>query len=231
MTRKTLEDKIRQVVFWTISLTLIYIFIGAFLVSDYPLKHSKFDLVKTYNLIKDALGLAAAFLAPVAAFVLFSDWRVEHQIKSTLQLVDDLRNLSFDIKKKLGFYDAKIVTEKEITTTEFRNREDRQILLWKINELERMNTKFLLNNQKINAFKNLQEQFKELADEALKDLHFTEYYSFRLAKYKNSIDNNENRESYSAYSLEFRKKFKELEDLSAQIELQVLDVQKSILGS
>ncbi|WP_166170183.1 hypothetical protein [Acinetobacter sp. SA01] len=39
---------------------------------------SHFDPAKTYELIKDTLTLTATFLAPVAAFVLFSDWREPH---------------------------------------------------------------------------------------------------------------------------------------------------------
>lgn len=37
------------------------------------------DRGAAYDVIKDALTLAAAFLAPIAAFVLFSDWRSEHK--------------------------------------------------------------------------------------------------------------------------------------------------------
>lgn len=34
---------------------------------------------KIYDLAKDGLGISAAFFAPVAAFILFSDWRVQHE--------------------------------------------------------------------------------------------------------------------------------------------------------
>lgn len=79
MAKKTLKEKIDQVKWWAIGLTIVYLIVGAFLVSDYPLNKSIFDPLKTYNLIKDALTLTAYFLAPTAAFILFSDWREEHR--------------------------------------------------------------------------------------------------------------------------------------------------------
>ena len=74
MAKKTLEEKIKLVCWWALGLTILYFLIGAWLISDGP----KFDPTKTYNLLKDTLTLTAAFLAPVAAFVLFSDWREQH---------------------------------------------------------------------------------------------------------------------------------------------------------
>lgn len=90
MAKKTLEKKIKLVCQWALGLTITYFVIGAFLISD----GSKFDSVKTYNLLKDTLTLSAAFLAPVAAFVLFSDWKEEH-IEKKLDSISD--RLSIDI--------------------------------------------------------------------------------------------------------------------------------------
>lgn len=87
MAKKSLEKKIKIVKWWAIGFTVVYLIVGAFLVSDYPLKQATFDPEKTYNLIKDALTLTATFLAPVAAFVLFIDWKVEHSDKRNETLV------------------------------------------------------------------------------------------------------------------------------------------------
>ncbi|WP_165495634.1 hypothetical protein [Acinetobacter sp. ANC 4173] len=51
----------------------------------------KFDPTKNYDLIKDTLTLTATFLTPVAAFVLFSDWREEHEVKSIFSLLDSIK--------------------------------------------------------------------------------------------------------------------------------------------
>lgn len=83
MAKKTLEDKIKLVCWWALVLTILYFAIGAWLKSDGP----KFDPAKTYDLLKDTLTLTATFLAPVAAFVLFSDWRREHRDKHNEELV------------------------------------------------------------------------------------------------------------------------------------------------
>lgn len=90
MSNKTLQEKIDLVKWCAIGFTILYIIVGAFLVSDYPLKKSTFDPVKTYNLIKDALTITAYFLAPIAAFVLFSDWRKEYRSINNEKVVLDI---------------------------------------------------------------------------------------------------------------------------------------------
>lgn len=79
MAKKTLEEKIKQVGFWTFGGVFWYLVIAFFLKSSYPIYEYNLDRFATYDTIKDALTLAAAFLAPVAAFVLFSDWRIQHK--------------------------------------------------------------------------------------------------------------------------------------------------------
>lgn len=79
MKKKTLEKKIRHVLFWTLGGIFGYLVIALFLKSNYPIFQYDLDRATAYDVIKDALTLAAAFLAPVAAFVLFSDWRDQHR--------------------------------------------------------------------------------------------------------------------------------------------------------
>lgn len=79
MKKKTLEEKIRLVGFWTFGFVFWYLVIAFFLKSSYPIYEYSFNREDAYDTIKDALTLAAAFLAPVAAFVFFSDWRAQHK--------------------------------------------------------------------------------------------------------------------------------------------------------
>lgn len=79
MTKKTLEEKARLVGFWTFGFVFWYLLIAFFLKSSYPIYEYSFNRGDAYDAIKDALTLAAAFLAPVAAFVLFTDWRDQHR--------------------------------------------------------------------------------------------------------------------------------------------------------
>lgn len=101
MAKKTLEEKIKLVWQWALGLSILYFVIGAILKSD----GANFDPAKTYELIKDTLTLTATFLAPVAAFVLFSDWREQHRaikIESESEVVyQELRKLFLTFKKSL----------------------------------------------------------------------------------------------------------------------------------
>lgn len=75
MAKKTLEEKINCVKWSALLFAIVYFLIGAWLKSDGPF----FDSDKAYELIRDSLTLTAYFLAPIAAFVLFSDWREQHK--------------------------------------------------------------------------------------------------------------------------------------------------------
>ena len=79
MKKKTLEEKIKRVGFWTFGGVLWYLVIAFFPKSNYPIYEYNLDRSAAYDIIKDALTLAAAFLAPVAAFVLFIDWKTQHK--------------------------------------------------------------------------------------------------------------------------------------------------------
>lgn len=78
MANKSLNEKFKIIGFWTFGGIFWYLLISFFLLSDYPLQDYPFNHKKTYEVLKDALTLAATFLAPVAAFVLFTDWREQH---------------------------------------------------------------------------------------------------------------------------------------------------------
>lgn len=87
MTKKTLEQKINTTVWIMIAASIAYFLCGAWLKSDGP----NFDPVKAYDLLKDTLTLSAAFLAPIAAFVLFSDWREQYkEIKAETEVLEIL---------------------------------------------------------------------------------------------------------------------------------------------
>ncbi|HDU8505320.1 TPA: hypothetical protein RG423_001168 [Acinetobacter baumannii] len=229
MARRKLEDKIKRVGYFVSGGILGYLLISFFILSSFPLHQYLLDKKLAYDVLKDAFTIGAAFLAPIAAFVLFTDWRVEHRIKSTLQLLEDLKNLSYDIKNGLGFYNAKIITEKEISIKEFRNREDRQTIQWLLTKLKRMNGQFLTDNVEVKCFQDLVSTFESLADKALNDLHFTEYFSFRIAGDKYLINHNSNYKTYLEFREKFDSKFKELEELSTKIDSQVVIVKNSVL--
>lgn len=77
MAKKTLDEKIKEVSFWTFVFFIIYLIIGYLLQTSWL--HKSLEFSKLYELLKDGLTITAALLAPVAAFVLFSDWRLQHR--------------------------------------------------------------------------------------------------------------------------------------------------------
>lgn len=97
MFKKSLHDQIKIIGFWTFGGVFWYLVIAFFLKSKYPIFEYSFNPEIAYEVIKDALTLAAGFLAPVAAFVLFSDWRDQHRSisneKVSRQIVDNLSDL------------------------------------------------------------------------------------------------------------------------------------------
>lgn len=76
MDKKTLEQKIKDVVFWAATFFILYLIVGYLLQSN--LLSESLKLTKIYELLKDDFGATAAFLAPVAAFVLFTNWKDQH---------------------------------------------------------------------------------------------------------------------------------------------------------
>lgn len=102
MADKKLKDKIKIVGFWTFGGVFWYLVISFFLLSDYPIQDFPFNHKKAYEVIKDALTLAATFLAPVAAFVLFDDWRTSHRLinneSEVLEILKKSKNLAYKVK-------------------------------------------------------------------------------------------------------------------------------------
>lgn len=76
MVKKTLEDKIKDLIFCTCSFLIIYLIFGYMLLSNWLAE--RVGLTKLYELIKDDLTITASLLAPVAALVVFNDWRETH---------------------------------------------------------------------------------------------------------------------------------------------------------
>ncbi|MEQ1137570.1 hypothetical protein [Acinetobacter seifertii] len=179
------------------------------------------DSAVFYEVLKDALTITATFFAPIAAIILFSDWRIEHRVKETFQLLEDIKNLSFNIQNGLGYYHAKIIKEKVNNSKVFANREDRQLILKQTIELERMSNEFLVSNKEIESFKELVVNFNKQANKALDQLHMMEYFSFSIINENYFNDNNYNRANYAKNSKLYDEIFSEICDRAKEINLQV----------
>ncbi|MBJ8482622.1 hypothetical protein [Acinetobacter vivianii] len=101
MIRTSLEDKIKDIVFWTIVFFILYTILGFLLETNWLSK--TISLPKINEILKDSLTITATFLAPVAAFVLFSDWREQHnkQVRNEfgLKVFNQFEKFSKEIDK------------------------------------------------------------------------------------------------------------------------------------
>lgn len=123
MAKQSLEDKIKLIGFWVFSGVFWYLVISFFLLSDYPIQEQPFHNKKAYEVIKDALGLAAAFLAPVTAFVLFSDWREQFKASIKDEVMNQLYELNFKIRQELHILRLDL-SRKKIDELEYKNRDE-----------------------------------------------------------------------------------------------------------
>lgn len=76
MVQKSLKADLFNLAFWTVYFFCGYLIIGYLIDSNFLKEIPSKE--KIYEIFKDSLSITAAFLAPVAAFVLFSDWREQH---------------------------------------------------------------------------------------------------------------------------------------------------------
>lgn len=153
MTKKTLEEKIELVWIWALILSVVYFAIGAYLKSDGP----KFDPSKTYELLKDTLTITASFLAPVAAFVLFSDWRLEHVEKK-------VETDSESIVRELNAIFLKLYEVRMTICTEKTRDEDGALEINKVNDLLQVELLIVSNNiQRLKSVKDNTSEFEKLA--------------------------------------------------------------------
>ncbi|EXB27283.1 hypothetical protein J537_1012 [Acinetobacter baumannii 1437282] len=101
MIKKSLEQKIKDVVFWTCIFFVLYLIVGYLLESNWL--SERIDLPKFNDILKDSLTISAAFFAPGAAFILFTDWKEQHnkQVKNefALNVFNQFEKFSVEIDK------------------------------------------------------------------------------------------------------------------------------------
>lgn len=167
MAKRTLEEKIKLVWIWALILSVVYFAIGAYLKSD----GLKFDPSKTYDILKDTLTLTATFLAPVAAFVLFSDWRKQHRAISNENVVNTTLTEIKGLQNK--------VNNAALNLAMQQNQEIESNMLPHLQSIEEiqaiiLSRKATLESMKDN-FKNL--NFITIADEILNNQYFLLFYA------------------------------------------------------
>lgn len=87
MSKESLEEKIKLTIFWLGLFCLTYLILGFIIKSDFT---KTFDTLIFYEVLRDSLTLTAYFLAPVAAFILFTDWREQHKTLKSDKFYDEI---------------------------------------------------------------------------------------------------------------------------------------------
>ncbi|MBD0438768.1 hypothetical protein [Acinetobacter baumannii] len=166
MLKKSLHDQIKIIGFWTFGGVFWYLVIAFFLKSKYPIFDYSFNLEIAYDVIKDALTLAASFLAPVAAFVLFTDWRDEHRAISNEKLSKQISDIISKISPLVGvsyinFDDSEKIVEFRQEYFSYLFEMGRNLI--GINSIDKKSEKFIkdtqeLNNLLVNIWLSLERQ-------------------------------------------------------------------------
>lgn len=120
MAKKTLKEKINDVAFWTVIFLILYLIIGYLLESLWLSKPLKLD--ELYELLKDGFSITAAFLAPVAAFILFSDWREQHIEKLLEQESSEIYASYIDILDTWQHYRFEVEDDEVFTQSTIESR-------------------------------------------------------------------------------------------------------------
>lgn len=133
-------------------LSCFYFVIAVWLKSD----GVNFNPLLVYELLKDTLTIGAAFLAPVTAFALFSDWREQHREKEQEVIASEICNSIDRLKLKI-WSDA----------DEFMSKCDRDLYFYKVfegkfagiedlyRELLVLSTNFVATSEDANNFHTL----------------------------------------------------------------------------
>lgn len=102
MKDKTLQEKIKDLLFWTVVFFILYMIVAYLLESSWLKEILKLD--NLYEILKDGLTISAAFLAPASAFLLFSNWREQYNAqfidKTLIDLMIQLKDMNILLNRK-----------------------------------------------------------------------------------------------------------------------------------
>ncbi|ETR94561.1 hypothetical protein [Acinetobacter lactucae] len=187
---KTLKEKIRDVVFWICAGGVIYLIVGYLMKTNW-LSCPK-QLPELYELIRDSLTLMAYFLAPAAAFILFSDWRLEHVEKSREKQVEDIYNSEQNLYSALFDLDSEIEDEESLTEEGQKIIEKQQKTL--LNDIFKFEN--LLNDFDYEDEKSL--KYKKLAQDIL--YQYKEMFYYTGLKYSSLLKINDPKQYNTQYT-------------------------------
>lgn len=199
MSKKTLEEKINDVAFWAIIFLILYLIVGYLLESLWLSKPLKLDDI--YDLLKDGFGITATILAPAAAFVLFSDWREQHN--------KQVRNeFALEVFRQFEVFE-KLIQEASIIHIEMKHLVPEESSLDRIPIY--LNHKIFKENKDLifsfsNKIREIQESYNVLLDKiryfgivANKFEDISKILIYLIAKLEKTNEVDEDNDTYSEY--------------------------------
>lgn len=159
-----LKEKIIDVVFWICAGGAIYLIVAFMMKTDWLSSPKK--LSELYEIIRDTLTLMAYFLAPSAAFTLFNDWREEHQVKTTIILLDEVKKIASDIEVELLKYNQNIRAIEVSPSVKHLELGESYELSYKLGCLSRIYLEIDENNKKLLNFQKRVRAFQKSASRA-----------------------------------------------------------------
>lgn len=172
MKKKTLKEQINDAVFWLIIFFIVYLVMG-YLIQSSWLSNVP-EVQEIYDIAKDGLSIAAAFFAPVAAFILFSDWRAQHEDLATETESTKIFNILCELKDKL--FEAHFAIDDD----EFKQEATDKIF----NEIANKIKEVRLLNDQLKGRTN-GNKFTECADKLIEEivqvsLELSQLFSYRV---------------------------------------------------
>lgn len=149
MASRKLEDKIELTIFWLGLFCLTYLILGFILKSDLTIP---LDSTIFYEVFRDSLTLTAYFLAPTAALILFTDWRVQHASINNEKNSKEILDVAVNILPYINTYYLAVENDEQLL--KFREHYfalyfdlKRKILL--INSIDPRAEEFVKNTEKL----------------------------------------------------------------------------------
>ncbi|MBU3083155.1 hypothetical protein [Acinetobacter seifertii] len=206
----SLEEKIKNLVFWTIIFFVIYLLV-AYLLNSLWLKNTiKFKDI--YDIFKDGLTITAAFLAPASAFLLFSNWREQYNAqfidKTLIDLIIQLKDMEILLNRKEYNKNDNLFDNIRRSTYEIRFELKHTKTVLKIYP-KYINTNFI---EHIDKFEKISKEIDDLIDilsDKRKYQKDSEYFEYRSSK---------------------EQKLQELSDIKTTLENKITDIRLILLN-
>lgn len=201
--QKSSKADVFNIAFWTVYFFCGYLIVGYLIDSNF-LKETP-PKEKIYEIFKDSLSITAAFLAPAAAFVLFSDWREQHnktvRNEFSLKVFNQFEKFEIEIHKASMIW----IEMDHLLPEEFKNSYEFEYIPIHLNnkilkENEALILSFFLKIREIqDEFNIFLDKLRYFGIASGRQIEIFKKAIFLLSKFEEISTSNEEDESYSEF--------------------------------